>query len=150
MTFDPQAFLDATTTEPAKAWTCPPGEYSPAIIEPGSIELKPWTSKDQTKSGWKLSLKWNIQDPGLLADASAEGRDRVIVKQDVMLDTDGGGSPKLDSGISLRNLREAVGMNQSGTPFSLRMLEGRMARVRVKHTTWNDSVFAEVDGVSRL
>ena len=148
MTFDPQSFLDATTTEAATAWVCPPGEYSPALIEPGTVELKSWASRDGSKSGWKLSLKWNIQDPNLLS--KTEGRDRIIVKQDVMLETDGSGAPRMDSGFALRNLREAVGLNAPGKPFSLRMLEGQMAKVRVKNVPYNGDVLAEVDAVTRM
>ena len=148
MSFDPKAFLDASTTEAAVVFTCPAGEYSPAVIQPGSIDLKDWHSQDGSKSGWKLCLRWEITDPALLS--LVEGRDKVIVKQDIMLESYANGTPRLDAGMALKNLREALGLNTPGVAFAPRMLEGRMAKVRVKNTPYKDSIIAEVDGVISL
>lgn len=125
----------------------PAGEF-PAIID--KVECKQWASKaDPSKAGLKLAITWLIDDGSV---KELLGRDKVTVRQDIMLDmTDAGG---LDMGkgrnISLGRLREATGLNTQGQPFSFAMLTGRCAKVKVDHRIADDKIYAEVKGVARM
>lgn len=149
-TFDPSTFLDTTTTEASSTSFAPipEGDY-PAIIcqDP---EVRQWTSrKDPSKSGLVVDLLWEIEAPSVAADL---GRDRLTVKQGVMLDLNDAG--QLDTGkgrnIALGRLREAVGLNTPGQPFNFRMLTGKRATVKIAHRVDNDQIFADVKAVAAV
>jgi hypothetical protein len=148
-TFDPNTFLDMTTTDAnsTKSTPVPVGEYV-AFIE--KVDARPWSKKDDpSKSGMALDLLWNIDDANVKALLE---REKVTVKQGVMLDlTEAGG---LDMGkgknVSLGRLREAVGLNAPGQPFGFRMLEGRPAKIVVSHRIDGDNIYAEVKAVAKL
>ncbi len=140
--FDPTAFIDAAVTEAmdTKTVPVPVGEYQ-AIVE--SIKTRTWVSKDDpTKSGVALDVQWEVLDENVKA---LLGRDKVTVKQGVMLDTTAG---RLDLGkgknISLGRLRSALGLNNPGEAFSLSMLTGRMGMVTVSHRVDGEDIYAEV------
>jgi hypothetical protein len=146
--FDPAAFLDQVTTEAnsTKATPVPVGEYTGVIKE---LKTATWQSKDGTKSGVKLQVVWTVEDPSF---AEALGRDSATIRQDIMLDlTESNG---LDFGkgknIGLGKLREAVGLNRPGQPFSPSQLVGQCAKVSVTHRIHEDQIFAEVKGVAGL
>lgn len=148
-TFDPTTFLDMSTTDAnsTQSVPVPVGEYMAVVSK---VDARPWQSKqDPTKSGMALDLLWEIDDSAV---KEALGRDKVTVKQGVMLDlTEAGG---LDMGkgknVGLGRLREATNLNQPGQAFSFRMLEGRMAKVSVTHRIDGDNVYAEVKQVAKL
>lgn len=147
--FDPNQFIDLQVTESndTKLVPVPEGEYT-AVVE--EITSRTWTSKaDPSKSGVTLELQWSIDDAGVKAFL---GREKVTVKQGVMLDlTESGG---LDMGkgknVGLGRLREAFDLNKPGVPFSPSMFPGRMAKVSVKHRVVDDAIYAEVKAVARL
>lgn len=148
--FDPTSFLDASINEANSTVSTPvpEGEYTAVVA--GDPEVRQWTSKkDPSKSGLALDITWDIDDPGVKA---ALGRDKVTVRQGIMLDLNDSGG--LDTGkgrnVSLGRLREAVGLNEAGKPFNFRMLAGRVAKVKVSHRVEGDAVYAEVKGVARL
>ena len=148
MTFDAQAFLEASVNESndTKIIPVPQGEYQ-AFIE--TVEANTWQSKDGTKSGLKLDLQWVIEDQDV---KTFLGRDVVKVKQSIMLDTDG---QRLDmskgKNVGLGRLREAVGLNIPGEPFSFNMLPGRFAKAAVSHRIGNDGeAYAEIKSVAKL
>lgn len=147
--FSPEQFLDMQVTESndTKVIPVPAGEYLAVVKE---VKIRPWQSKaDPSKAGIALDLQWSIDDAGV---KTLLGRDEVNVKQGVMLDlTDAGG---LDMGkgrnISLGRLREACGLNQPGQPFSVTMLTGRVAKVKVEHRVDGENLYAEVKGVAKV
>ena len=149
MSFDPATFLDHTT-DAANSTTftpVPEGEYT-AMID-GDPVMRQWTSKDGTKTGLAMDLNWLIDDASVKEKLQ---RDKVTVRQGIMLDlTDDG---NLDTGkgrnITLGRLRDAVGLNEPGRPFSPRMLAGKVAKVAVKHRMADDQVYAEVKAVTRM
>lgn len=151
--FDVNAFLDQTSTEANSTVVIPVpvGEYT-AIAE--SVTPRPWTSKDDpTKSGVTLEVLWSIDDQEV---KTLLGREKVTVKQGVMLDLTADGSG-LDyskgRNVSLGRLREAIGLNTPGQPFAPSMIPGRMAKVRVDHRAdKNDPsvLYAEVRAVTKL
>jgi hypothetical protein len=88
--------------------------------------VRTWTSKkDSTKSGVVLEVIWSIEDQGV---KDTLGRDKVTVKQGVMLDMTPDGSG-LDMGkgknVSLGRLREALNMNQPGQRFRIHNAAGQ-------------------------
>lgn len=147
--FNPDQFLDMQVTEAndTKLTPVPVGEYV-AVIE--DVKCRQWQSKqDPSKSGLTLDITWSIDDPAV---KELLGRDKVTVRQGVMLDlTESGG---LDMGkgrnVGLGRLREAVGLNTPGQPFSFSMLVGRVAKVSVSHRIDGDNIYAEVKGVTKL
>jgi hypothetical protein len=148
--FDPQSFLDAQITDSldTKVIPCPQGEFVGVIDK---ITPEQWKSGDGTKSGYKLSIDWLIEDQGVKDFLK---RDTVKVKQQIFLDISDDG--KLETGaqknIGLGRLREAVGMNNAGQAFSFGMLPGSMAKVNVTHRPDPkdaENVFAEINKVAK-
>lgn len=145
--FDVNSFLDQTVDQAmdTKSVPVPVGEYL-GIIE--KVDARPWTSKnDPTKSGVVLDIQWVIEDDGV---KQALGRDKVTVKQGVMLDLTDTGGLDLSKGrnIGLGKLRAAVDLNQPGQPFAPSMLTGRMAKVKVDHRIDGENIYAEVKQVA--
>ena len=147
--FNPDQFLDMQIEgqNDTKIIPVPAGEYTAMIEE---VKVRQWQAKaDPSKSGLTLDVQWSIDDASV---KELLGRDKVTVKQGIMLDlTDAGG---LDMGkgrnIGLGRLREALDLNQPGRPFSFTMLTGRVARVSVSHRIADDNIFAEVKQVARM
>lgn len=147
--FSPDQFLDMQVTESndTKLVPIPVGEYVAVVSE---VKARPWTSKsDPSKSGIALDVQWDIDDAGV---KQLLGRDKVTVKQGVMLDmTESGG---LDMGkgknVGLGRLREACGLNQPGQPFSATMLTGRVAKVKVEHRVDGENIYSEVKQVAKM
>ena len=149
--FDPNSFLNMSVDQSNStvAVPVPVGEYI-AIID--KVDARPWQKKDDpSKAGMAIDILWSIDDAGVKALLE---RDKVTVKQGIMLDVTPEGGLDMGKGknVSLGRLREAVDLNQAGQPFSFMMLPGRMARVRVKHRSNPDNpdqIFAEVDAVTK-
>ncbi len=147
--FDAQSFLDQQVTDANSTiqTPVPEGEFQ-AVIE--KVDCRQWTSKkDPTQSGLALDIVYIVEDPVV---KELLGRDKVTVKQGIMLDlTDAGG---LDLGkgknVGLGRLRESVDLNTPGQPFSFAMLPGRMNKILVKHRVDGDTIYAEVKGTARL
>lgn len=147
--FSPDQFLDMQIegSNDTEIVPVPVGEYT-AVAD--DVKVRQWQAKDDpSKSGLALDLVWNIDDAGV---REVLGREKVTVKQGIMLDlTESGG---LDMGkgrnVALGRLREALGLNEPGQPFAFSMIPGRIAKVSVKHRMYEDSIFAEVKGVAKL
>jgi hypothetical protein len=151
MSFDADAFLNSSVSgsNDTKIIPCPIGEFMGVISK---IEPRTWQSKDGTKTGITLDVSWLIEDAGAKA---ATGRDEVVVRQGIMLDVTPGGGLDMGQGrnIGLGRLREAVGKNGPGEPFSFNMLPGLMAKVSVGHRENRDDpsvVYAEVKMTAKL
>lgn len=149
-TFDPSSLLDTTTTEinDTKIIPIPEGEYL-AVID--TTEVKTWSSKDGTSSGLRLDVTYLIDDQ---AAKDATGREKLTVRQGVMLDLNEAGNG-LDMGkgknVALGRLREACDLNQPGQPFAMAMLPGRLVKIKVTQRPGNepDQVFNDVRGVTK-
>ncbi len=147
--FSPEQFLDMQITEAndTKVIPVPAGEYLAVVKE---VKIRTWTSKkDPSMSGLTLDLQWTIDDANVKA---LLGRDEVNVKQGIMLDTTEAGGLDVGKGrnIGLGRVREATGLNSPGQPFSVTMLTGRMAKVKVKHRVDGENIYAEVDAVTKV
>lgn len=147
--FDPSQFLDMSIegANDTKVIPVPAGEFI-AISE--KIEFRPWTSKkDPSKSGITLEIHWLVDDNNV---KEMLGRDKVSVRQGIMLDLlDSGG---LDMGkgknVGLGRLREALKMNNPGEPFAFTMIPGRVAKVKIDHRVDGDAIYAEVKGITAV
>lgn len=148
MSFDPQAFIDASVTESNDTVVipCPIGEY-PGVID--KILPRTWQSSDGTKSGVAIDVLWLVEDPAV---KEFLGRDTVIVKQGLMLDTTEDGRLDMSKGknVGLGRLREALDLNVPGQPFSFGMLPGRAGKVSVSHRAKDLDTFAEIKHVVKL
>ena len=147
--FNPDQFLDMTITDSNSTQTVPVpvGEYTALVSD---VKCRQWQSKaDPSKSGLTLDVTWEVDDAAV---KQLLGRDKVTVKQGIMLDlTEAGG---LDMGkgrnIGLGRLREALNLNAPGQPFSFSMVAGRIAKVSVSHRIDGENIYAEVKGVAKL
>jgi hypothetical protein len=126
----------------------PEGEYT-AVVDK-EPEIRQWTGRrDPTQTGLVLDITWNIDDAQVREEL---GRDKVTCRQSIMLELNANGGIDTGKGrnVQLGRLRDAVNLNESGKPFSFRMLAGQVAKIAVKHRIDNDAVYAEVKGVARL
>lgn len=146
MSFDPSTFLNQTFDEAldTKVIPCPVGEYL-GLAE--KVEVKPWAARDGSSSGLKLEIMWNIEDDNV---RQLLGRDKILVKQDQMLDLTDTGQLDLGKGknVGLGRIREALGLNTAGEPFSFAMIQGRMAKVKVSHRPVGEDLFAEIKAIA--
>jgi hypothetical protein len=150
-TFNPEQFLNATidTALDTSVVPCPEGEYLAMIS--GDPDFRSVARKDGSGDIAILVIKWDIQSE--IAKA-ATSRNPLIVRQEIMMDTTEGGGLDLGKGknIGLGRLREAVGMNVPGKPFSFRDLPGKMATVKVTHRAGGeknpDAIYDEIRAVA--
>ena len=147
-TFDPTTFLDVTVNESnsTRSTPVPPGEYNAVAGEPkvrfGEKNGNVWAA---------LDIPWEIDGNAYPAVKEKTGRDQNQVKQGIFLDvTESGG---LDTGngknVQLGKLREALGLNVPGQPFSIRQIHGRVAKVSVQHRIDGDVIYADVKAVAK-
>lgn len=146
--FDPSLFLNSTFTE-ANATQSEPideGEYNAV---PEKVECRQWTSKDGSKSGLALDITWAIDDASVKAKL---GREKVTVRQGIMLDMNEQGGLDMGKGrnVTLGRLRDALGLNVNGQPFSFNMITGRPAKIKVSQRPDGDAIYNDVKGVTRL
>lgn len=143
--FDTDALLEATVTEANETsfTPIPEGEYT-GIIE----DVKVRNPKEGVTF---LDIVWNLDEPEL---AQRMNRDKVTVRQSVFLDVADG---KIASGpnqnVDLGRIREAVGQNQPGKPWSPAMLRGAgPAKVMVSQRPDKDDpsrIYSDVKKVAR-
>lgn len=133
--FDTASFLQESITEAnsTEAIQVPLGVYPAFICD--TPEIGTWQSQDGTKSGVTLSVKWELQVGQSILEEI--GRDKAIMTQKIFLDTEVGANGKQvlstaqGKNIQLGQLREAVGLNVPGQPFSLIELQGKFANLEV-------------------
>lgn len=147
--FNPEQFLDRQFTEAndTKLVPVPVGEYT-AIA--GEVKCRQWQSKaDPSKSGLTLDVTWEIDDSAV---KELLGRDKVTVRQGIMLDLTDSGSMDMGKGrnVGLGRLREALNLNQPGQAFSFSMIPGRLAKVSVTHRIDGENIYAEVKSLARM
>lgn len=150
--FDPSIFLDQTTeTAAEKRPPLPAGDYQGIITK---VDVKPWVSqKDPTKAGNSAFFKIEVQVPPDVQDRLGIDKATLTLSDSAILDiSEDGRSLDWSKGKNggLRRYREALGMNESGRPFSIRMMEGRPLRVKVGHEEYQGAPVERVTGVAGL
>ena len=153
-TFDPNAFLDATTTEAlVKRPPIPVGTVLQGIIT--DAVARSWTSQKETakvKAGIAVDLKIEINLNAYPDVKAIVGADTVVMTPGIMLDMKEDGK-SIDWSVgkngNLRRYREALDMNKPGEPFSIRQMVGRALLVKIKHRTYEGEFYDEVDSVAK-
>lgn len=138
MTFDPNTFLGATYTSATSTEyaVVPEGDYEATIVslEPRSVE---------TKDGERIILDvvWQIR-----GDEEFDGR---RVRQTVWLDLTPEGHLDMSEhrNVPLGRLRQALGQNVEGRPWSLNDLLGSKGHIRVAHTMRDERIYPKVTRV---
>lgn len=142
--FDPDAFMNSSTTDAndTKFVPVPEGEF-PGVV----AEVAPRKAGDKPV----LEVKWKIDSDEV---RTATGLADPTVRQTIWLDlTEQGG---LDMGkgknVGLGKLREALGQNKAGAPWSPGMLMGQVAMLKIGHRAGKEAgeVFADVKAVSAM
>lgn len=144
-TFDPAAFLNQSFEgqNDTEYPNVPEGEY---IAVSDAITDKSF--RTTSKGAVILDIKWNITDEDVKA---ATGLSNPSVRQSIFIDLTDSGTLDFSKGknIQLGQLREALGMNKPGKPFSFAMLGGQVARVSVKTRAGDDGkIYADVKKVA--
>ena len=150
--FDPTMFLDATTTEAAtRRPPLPAGDYVGLIGElksPRSVQGK----KDPTQTYVFMDIPIEIDLSTNPTVQSSIGQPKVTLVYGISVDASPTGgfdwSPGKNSGM--RQLREATGHNVPGKPFSPRMLQGCMIRVRVTHEIYEGDIRDKISSVAKI
>lgn len=146
-TFNPDLFMQSQVSE-ANSTTLlpiPVGEYAGVIKSVATRVVGP-------NARVVMDVVWGIDDASVVA---ATGIDNPTCRQSVWLDVTESGGLDMSSGknVGLGRLREALGQNVKGKPWSPTMLVGAPAKVKIDHTTdKNDSsiVYANVVAVTKL
>jgi len=147
--FDPATFIDAVVTE-ANATVSTPVPVGEYLATAGEVKIESWVSKaDPTKSGLRAEVPWVIENNDAVSQVT--GRPKNTVRQSIMLDLTPEGGLDMGKGmnVQLGKLREAVGLNQPGQPFSFRMIQGRTGKVKVEHEPYNGALYAKVTGIAK-
>ena len=132
-TFDPDTFLDATFTE-ASVTQAPPPPEGEAVATVRSVKAKV-VGQDNKPI---LEVMWGV-----------DGHTGSGARQTIWLEEGPSGAPDLASTPAVGKLRTATGLNKVGEVFSLRMLEGRSAKVLIKNELGRDgNVYARVVNTS--
>ena len=148
-TFDPNTFLETNLTDAnSTAQTpCPEGEYNAVCLDEPKIRTFSGT-KDPSKQYVSLDIQWTIEDPAV---TEVTGRNPTKVRQNILLDLNDTGALDMGKGrnVALGRLREAIGKNNPGQPFSFRQIQGSTAKVKVTHRVDGDNIYDEVRSVAR-
>lgn len=143
-TFDPNLILNAETTEANDTQLIPVPESDDGYMAVISkVEIR--TAGDKPVA----ELHWDIDDQQVQA---ATGRDKNTVRQTVWLDLTPHGTLDMSKGknTGLGKVRDAVGQNQAGKPWSFGTLQGSVARVFVSHRILDDGqIVAQIKRVTK-
>jgi len=132
--FDPDQFLDATFND-ASVTQAPPPPEGEQVATVRSVKAKMVGAENRPI----LEVMWDV------VDHKGSG-----ARQTIWLE-DGPSGPDLARTADIGRLREAVGLNRAGEAFSLRMLEGRSAKVLVKNEMGKDgNIYAKVLRVGKV
>ena len=154
-TFDPSAFLDATTTEAlVRRPPLPVGDY---LGITGDITSESWSS-NKPEAKVRSGVKFNIPVKIDLSQYPEQrtllgGIEAVTLTAGVMIDSVDNAGKAIDWGVGknggLRRWREATGCNNPGETFSARQMSGRQVLVKVKHRPYQGEFYDEIDSVAK-
>lgn len=150
MTLNAEEFLNMSI-EGASSTEMPlpePGEYRALVTE---VSARTFTFKKGDRAGsegMSLDVTWQIDDPAVKEALGYQPK----VRQSVLLDLTPSGGLDMGKGknVSLGRLREAIGQNQDGRPWSPAMLNGQVAVINFQHRIDGDKVYGDVKGVRAL
>lgn len=151
--FDPQNFLDAQITDanekrppvPTENPDTADGMYTALIGEIKDTKSGTIGKGDRTGQPWlsvqvplKLQIPASVQALGLPAEFQ--------LTDGVFIDLTPSGAVDNSKGKNVRQriYRDATGTNVPGEPFSWRMLQGKVVKVKVTHETYNGGIVERI------
>jgi len=145
--FDPEQFLDATTTEAlVRRPAIPAGTELLGVIT--DIKPRVWQGKkDPTQSGVVMDVQIELDTSGVKNQPP-----KVTLTDGIMLDLTPQGSIDYSPGRNgkLRRYREALGLNTPGQSFSFRMMQGRPIRVKIGNRVAEGETYDQIDSVAKV
>lgn len=154
--FDPNLFLDASTTDAlVRRPPIPAGTELLGILgepKPRQNQGKKESNQGVVYTSLDIPVEFDLtQNPTV---RQIVGQDKVILNYGFLVDLNAAGtafdtSPGKNG--RLRQLREVLDLNKPGQTFNLRMLQGRQARFKISHRI-NDAdgeVYDQVDSVAK-
>lgn len=140
MSFDTNSFLSTETTDSTSTEYVPfpEGEFN-AVVD--GLDLR--TPKGNTI----LDVNWRVDSP------ENEETNGKVVRQSIFLDMLESGAMDSSPGknVQLGRLREALGQNQKGRPWSPNMMLGQVALISTKQRTGPEGqIFTDVKNVAKL
>jgi hypothetical protein len=157
--FDPAAFLDATTTEAlVRRPPLPVGDY---VGFTGEIKSRAWTSNKpeaKVKSGIAFDIPVKIEVASIRHNFTPELQkafseiEAVTLTAGVMIDLNEAKAIDWTTGKNgaLRRWRVALKMNNPGETFSPRQMQGRQVMVKIKHRLYEGEFYDEIDSVAEV
>lgn len=153
MSFDPNAFMNATAEPMATQMpVCPQGEY-PFVLDSDGKMLVPKNIKGVGEKGpydfWQLELVALCQSEEVKQKL---GRQKVPVRLRINLDLDANGRPESGEGknVALGRLREALGQNKPGWSPSQLLGAGPFIG-KVSHTEGRDgNTYADITRTAKI
>lgn len=145
--FDPSTLLNASYEESldSRYTPVPEGEFNAVVSK---VEIREVSTKNGP--GMVLDVTWKIDDDGVREATSLA---EPSVRQGIFLDLTSSGGLDFSKGKNIRlgALREALGQNEPGKPWTFNSLVGQVAKVQVKHRVSDDgNVNADVKRVAAL
>lgn len=151
--FDPQAFLDQTMDAPLVKR--PPLEIGDYIGVIGEITTRAWVSpKDSTKAGWAVDFPITVEVPPSEQVRCGLTQPTLQLKDGFILDLTESKGLDMSPGKNgaLRRYREACDLNKPGDRFNIRMLSGKVIRVKIAHREYPEGsgdMFEDIKGVAK-
>lgn len=156
--FDPQAFLDATITEPNEKRALlpvdnpasPDGFYTAVV---GTVEAKSGTIEKGERAGqpWlSMLVPLTIEVPQQLQDSlklppTLKLTDRAFID----LTPQGAMDNAPGKNRQQKAYREACDLNKPGDSFAWRMLQGRVLKLKIDHEPYLDTIQERISKVMR-
>lgn len=154
--FNAEMFLNISTNEAnsTELLQVPEGEYTAVTGGIGPDSFKRFPIKQGDRAGqdfYRLDVVWQINDEGgSIKDYL--GREPKVT-QGIGLDISKDGTLEMGKGknVALGQLREALGQNQAGRPWSMSQLGGQVAKIKVKHRldAASGRTYVDVSSVTR-
>ena len=140
--FDPETFVHEQTTEADST------EYEPVPEDDLYTAVVAGSPKARvTRDGSAvMDIDWRLDAPDI-----PQAHER-LARQGIWLDltATGGLDRAKGKNVALGLLREAVGQNNPGEPWSPSMLEGAAAKVKVSNRIYDGKLFLDVKSVTRI
>lgn len=151
--FNPDDFKKGTTQEQGSTVIvpCPVGEWPARIDKVDFRQASGRKNPNEIYTFCDITYEVDSAEVRQVCD-----REKVTVRQSMIVDlTEDGQGLDMGKGknVSLNRVRDAVGQNVAGQPWSPGMLEGKICKVAVKHRADdNDSsiLYAEVKSVAAI
>lgn len=153
-TFDPEAFLSATTTEVNTRRKPIPGglDFIGIMGKPKMRQVDGKTEKTQGQTFLFLDIPVEIDLTSRPDLAASLGYEKAVLNWSTSIDITPQGGFDMSSGKNngLRQLREALDLNNPGQPFNLHMVEGRPVRCKIKNEPYQDEIYDKISGLARV